>query len=84
MYVCGGKVSNRNGVEEDWSGLMARSQKTKELGMTPEDWKKVWSVSGGNMYMLQNCVASATRSNSWDEGKQKLLLSFLSSVVVCY
>lgn len=34
-------VKYRMGVEEDWAGLIAQSQETLDLGMTPEDWKKV-------------------------------------------
>ncbi len=70
VYVCGGKVRNMNGFEEDWPGLMAQSEETLSLGMTPENWKKVWSVCGGNMYLLKNCVAAATQYNSWDKGKK--------------
>ena len=51
VFLCGGKVRNRKGFEEDWSGLMAQSEETLALGMTPEDWKLVWSVCGGNMYL---------------------------------
>ena len=81
VYVCGGKVRNRNGFEEDWPGLMAQSAETLALGMTPEDWKKVWAVCGGNMYLLKYCVASATQYNSWDEGKKPLLLLFYSCLL---
>ena len=81
VYVCGGKVTNRNGVEEDWPGLMAQSEETKKLRMTPEDWKNVWSVCGGNVHLLRNCVAYAKEFNSWDLGK-KLLLAFLVSFLL--
>ncbi|KAG7667052.1 hypothetical protein KSW81_000795 [Nannochloris sp. 'desiccata'] len=73
VYVCGGKGRNKRGFEEDWPGLMSQSEQTLALGMTPEDWKKVWSVCGGNMYLLQNCVTEATRSSSWDKGVAETL-----------
>ncbi|KAG7673341.1 hypothetical protein KSW81_006555 [Nannochloris sp. 'desiccata'] len=73
VYVCGGRVLNRKGFKEEWPGLMAQSKATKELGMIPEDWKKVWSVCGGNMYLLLNCVADATQYNSWDKGVAETL-----------
>ena len=70
VYVCGGKMKTRTGSEEEWPGLMAQSEATKKLGMTPEEWKKVWSVCGGNMYLLLNCVAEAADYDSWDKGKE--------------
>ena len=70
VFLCGGKVRNRKGFEEDWSGLMAQSEETLALGMTPEDWKLVWSVCGGNMYLLKNCVDDAKQCGSWDKGKE--------------
>jgi hypothetical protein len=69
LYVCGGTVLNREGAEEDWPGLIAQSEDTLALGMTPEDWKKVWSVCGGNPHLLKVCVGYAKQYNSWDEGK---------------
>ena len=81
VYVCGGKVRNKRGFEEYWPGLMAQSEKTLALGMAPEDWKKVWSVCGGNMYLLQNCVSEAARSSSWDKGKQTI--SSVFTLVCC-
>ena len=80
VYVCGGKVNNREGNEEYWPGLIAQSEKTKKLGMTPEDWKKVWSVCGGNMYLLKKCVAYAKQYGSWEEGKQTVSGVF---IIVC-
>ncbi|KAG7672245.1 hypothetical protein NADE_000081 [Nannochloris sp. 'desiccata'] len=41
--------------------------------MTPEDWKKVWSVCGGNIQLLKVCVAYAMQSNSWDKGVREIL-----------
>ena len=76
VYVCGGKVFNRNGVLEDWPGLIAQSKDTLALKMTPEDWKKVWFVCGGNMHLLKVCVGYAERGNSWDKGKKLLLVVF--------
>ncbi|KAG7669701.1 hypothetical protein KSW81_007849 [Nannochloris sp. 'desiccata'] len=73
VYVCGGKVSNRKGAVEDWPGLMAQSEETRDLGMTPEEWKEVWSVCGGNMHLLRICVAYATQYKSWDEGVREIL-----------
>jgi hypothetical protein len=73
VYLCGGKVLNRNGALEDWPGLIAQSEDTLALGMTPEDWKKVWSVCGGNIQLLKVCVSYATESNSWKEGKKLLV-----------
>jgi hypothetical protein len=70
VYLCGGKVLNRWGTEEDWPGLIAQSEQTLALGMTPKDWKKVWSVCGGNIHLLKVCVASAKRYNSWKKGKK--------------
>ena len=75
-YLCGGKVLNRNGVLEDWPGLIAQSKETKKLGMTPEDWKEVWSVCGGNIHLLKVCIGYAEQSNSWKEGKKQLLVFF--------
>jgi hypothetical protein len=69
VYLCGGKVLNRNGVLEDWPGLIAQSKVCLDLSMTPEDWKKVWSVCGGNIHFLKICVGYAKQSKSWDEGK---------------
>ncbi|KAH7620754.1 hypothetical protein NADE_003367 [Nannochloris sp. 'desiccata'] len=74
VYLCGGKVLNRNGVVEAWPGLIAQSKETKKLGMTPEDWKKVWSVCGGNIQLLKVCVGYAKQSKSWEEGVAKVLL----------
>ncbi|KAG7667229.1 hypothetical protein KSW81_000964 [Nannochloris sp. 'desiccata'] len=73
VYVCGGKVDNREGNEESWPGVIAQSEQTLALGMTPEDWKKVWSVCGGNMYLLKNCVDYAKQYGSWDKGVRKTL-----------
>jgi hypothetical protein len=70
VYICGGKVLSKEGVEEDWSGLIAQSEETLALGMTPEDWKKVWSVCGGNIHLLRNCVDYAKQYKSWDKGKR--------------
>ena len=69
-YVCGGKVLNRSGGVEEWPGLIAQSEETLALGMTPDEWKKVWSVCGGNIYLLQNCVADASQYKSWEQGKK--------------
>jgi hypothetical protein len=77
VYVCGGKVHSREGAEEDWPGLMAQSEETLALGMTPEDWKKVWSVCGGNIFLLKNCVAYAKQYKSWDKGKETVSSSFI-------
>ncbi|KAG7667027.1 hypothetical protein KSW81_000773 [Nannochloris sp. 'desiccata'] len=76
VYLCGGKVLNRNGVLEDWPGLIAQSKeiKTLALKMTPEDWKKVWSVCGGNIHLLKICVGYAKQSKSWEKGVVKTLL----------
>ncbi|KAH7621237.1 hypothetical protein NADE_009283 [Nannochloris sp. 'desiccata'] len=76
VYLCGGKVLNRNGVLEDWPGLIAQSKeiKTLALKMTPEDWKKVWSVCGGNIHLLKVCVGYAKQSKSWEKGVAKTLL----------
>ena len=63
QYVCGGKVRNRKGVDEEWPGLIAQTEETKRVGMTPEDWKKMWSVCGGSMYLLKICVAYARQYN---------------------
>lgn len=68
VYVCGGKVRNKDGAVEDWPGLMAQSKETLDLKMTPEDWKKVWSVCGGNIHLLRNCVYYAKQYKSWDKG----------------
>ncbi|KAG7668391.1 hypothetical protein KSW81_002277 [Nannochloris sp. 'desiccata'] len=75
VYLCGGKVLNRNGVLEDWPGLIAQSKeiKTLALKMTPEDWKKVWSVCGGNIHLLKICVGYAKQSKSWEKGVAKTL-----------
>jgi hypothetical protein len=78
LYVCGGKVLNREGVEEDWPGVVTQSEQTLALGMTPEDWKNVWSACRGNLFLLGLCVFYAGRYKSWDEGK-KLLLFRISS-----
>ncbi len=72
VYVCGGKVRNKEGAEEEWPGLIAQSEETLALGMTPEDWKKVWSVCGGNLHLLKNCVDRASPYTSW-ETRKKLL-----------
>ena len=80
VYVCGGKVRNTDGALEDWPGLMAQSEKTKKLHMTREDWKKVWSVCGGNIHLLRNCVAYAKQYGSWEEGKQTVSSVF---IIVC-
>ena len=74
VYFCGGKVLNRNGVVEAWPGLIAQSKETLALGMTPEDWKKVWSVCGGNIQLLKICVTYAKQPKSWKEGKKLLVL----------
>ena len=74
VYVCGGKVLNRKGVVEEWPGLMAQSQKTKKLGMTPEDWEKVWSVCGGNMY-LQRIVLPTPYGTAAGRKVRKLIAS---------
>ncbi|KAG7668343.1 hypothetical protein NADE_008532 [Nannochloris sp. 'desiccata'] len=68
VYLCGGKVLNRWGTEEDWPGLIAQSAETLGLGVTPEDWKKVWSVCGGNIHLLKVCVGYAKQCNSWEKG----------------
>jgi hypothetical protein len=78
VYVCGGKVLNRWGTEEDWPGLIAQSAETLALGMTPEDWKKVWSVCGGNIHLLKICVGYAKQSKSWEKGKNVLPVFFNS------
>ena len=83
VYLCGGKVINRNGVLEDWPGLLAQSKATKELGMTPEDWKEVWSVCGGNIHLLKICVAYAEESNSWKEGKKLRNCFWCYFIFVC-
>ncbi|KAG7668342.1 hypothetical protein KSW81_002231 [Nannochloris sp. 'desiccata'] len=67
VYLCGGKVLNRWGTEEDWPGLIAQSAETLGLGVTPEDWKKVWSVCGGNIHLLKVCVGYAKQCNSWEK-----------------
>jgi hypothetical protein len=82
VYVYGGQVLNKEGVEEDWPGLIAQSEQTLALGMTPKDWKKVWSVCGGNIHLLKVCVGFAEQCNSWEKGK-KLLLVFLLLLVCC-
>lgn len=74
VYLCGGDVLNRNGAKEAWPGLISQSEKTLALGMTPEDWKEVWSVCGGNIQLLKVCVGYATQSNSWEKGKNLLVL----------
>ena len=79
VYVCGGTMRNRKGDEEEWPGVITCSEKCLALGMTPEDWKKVWSVCGGNMCLLSDCVDYAEEYNSWEEGK-KPLLAFLGLV----
>ena len=76
VYLCGGKVLNRNGVWEDWPGLRAQSKETLALKMTPEDWKEVWSVCGGNIHLLKVCVRYAKQCNSWKEGEKLLLMLF--------
>jgi hypothetical protein len=87
VYVCGGKVENRKGKEEDWPGLVAQSEGTKKLGemkMTPEDWKKVWLVCGGNIHLLRNCVDYARQYNSWEKGKKtvsSVLLFFCYQII---
>ncbi|KAG7668855.1 hypothetical protein KSW81_003872 [Nannochloris sp. 'desiccata'] len=73
VYLCGGKVLNRWGTEEDWPGLIAQSAETLGLGVTPEDWKKVWSVCGGNIHLLKVCVGYAKQCNSWEKGVAKTL-----------
>ena len=70
VYVCGGEVRTTDGALEKWPGLIAQSEETKKLGMAPEDWKKVWSVCGGNMHLLRNCVDYAKQYKSWDKGKK--------------
>ncbi|KAG7667029.1 hypothetical protein KSW81_000773 [Nannochloris sp. 'desiccata'] len=47
---------------------------TLALKMTPEDWKKVWSVCGGNIHLLKICVGYAKQSKSWEKGVVKTLL----------
>jgi hypothetical protein len=82
MFLCGGEVLNKEGGKKDWPGLITRSKDTLALGMTPEDWKKVWSVCGGNIHLLKVCVNYAEQSNSWEKGN-KLLLVFLLLLVCC-
>ncbi|KAG7673828.1 hypothetical protein KSW81_007017 [Nannochloris sp. 'desiccata'] len=67
VYLCGGKMLSRNGYEENWPGLIAQSAETLALGMTKEDWKKVWSVCGGNIHLLKVCVGYAEQCNSWEK-----------------
>ena len=81
VYVCGGEVRNTDGALEKWPGLIAQSKETKKLGMTPDDWKKVWSVCGGNMHLLRNCVDYARQYKSWDEGK-KTAIGFFGSLLL--
>ncbi|KAG7673557.1 hypothetical protein KSW81_006758 [Nannochloris sp. 'desiccata'] len=73
VYLCGGKVLNRWGDEENWPGLVTQSAETLGLGMTPEDWKNVWSVCGGNIHLLKVCVGYAEQCNSWEKGVAKTL-----------
>ncbi|KAG7673826.1 hypothetical protein KSW81_007017 [Nannochloris sp. 'desiccata'] len=73
VYLCGGKMLSRNGYEENWPGLIAQSAETLALGMTKEDWKKVWSVCGGNIHLLKVCVGYAEQCNSWEKGVAKTL-----------
>ncbi|KAG7670933.1 hypothetical protein KSW81_004363 [Nannochloris sp. 'desiccata'] len=73
LYLCGGKVLHKEGVEEDWPGLITQSKETLDLGMTREDWKKVWSVCGGNIHLLKVCVGYAEECNSWEQGVAKIL-----------
>ena len=63
-------MRNKNGNEEEWPGLIAEFKETIALGMTPEDWKKVWSVCGGNVYLLKKCVDYARYYKSWEKGKK--------------
>jgi hypothetical protein len=79
-YVCGGEVRDTGGGKEDWPGLIARSVDTLALGMTPDGWKKVWSVCGGNMHLLRTCVDYARQYKSWDEGKEIISSDF---ILVC-
>ena len=81
MYVCGGKVRNRKGAEEEWPGLITQSEQTLALGMTREDWQKVWSVCGGNMHLLKNCVDRASPYTSWETRKTLLLGFFILAIV---
>jgi hypothetical protein len=80
-YVCGGEVRNKEGVKKDWPGLIAQSVDTLALGMTPEDWKKVWSVCGGNIHLLRKCVDYAMQFKSWDEGQKAAFGVFI--LVLC-
>ncbi|KAH7622167.1 hypothetical protein NADE_004757 [Nannochloris sp. 'desiccata'] len=73
VYLCGGKVLNRWEDEENWPGLVTQSAETLGLGMTPEDWKNVWSVCGGNIHLLKVCVGYAEQCNSWEKGVAKTL-----------